>query len=509
MDKKRHLAPILATIIAMTAMLSLVSCNKDTTPEEEPDYQRGTELTVSKFYLQANYKVMTNLDSVYFAIDLNRGVIFNADSLPIGTPINKLIPVITVPSSVETVEIAMEDEDGTREVIDYREHPSDTIDFTRTVTLELSALNGSARRSYRLLVNVHKMNPDSLDFNLEARTAFPSRMDAPQSQKTVSLDSTVYTFIKENDGSYTASTTRKIEAGQWTKKAVTPGFAPKVESFTATADALFMLGTDGTLYRSTDAENWQSVGVEPWESIIGGYGTKLQGVRNNGGKLVHTQYPLDGFAETPIASNFPYLESSEMAIYTTKWSSLPLGLIVGGQTQTGITGAMWAFDGVTWISISEGPMPPVKGGTLMPYYAYLKTSAMWLFNEYSIWMYIGGVKADGEINRTVYISYNNGVHWQEAPQAMQLSEDLTSLYRVGHVVANTPLEANFEPGVWNAMGQNRMAPRKLPYVINGYDILWNCPYIYLIGGYDTTDATTLNPWIYRGVINRMSFKPLI
>ena len=36
---------------------------------------------------------------------------------------------------------------------------------------------------------------------------------------------------------------------------------------------------------------------------------------------------------------------------------------------------------------------------------------------------------------------------------------------------------------------------------------WECPYIYLYGGDNASGS--LNPQVWRGVINRLTFKPLI
>ena len=155
MSIKRLTAP-LAFFILATALLSLSSCNSSSDPFDEP-YDRGTELIVTKFYLKADYKVMTNLDSVYFAIDLNHRVIYNADSLPVGTPVDKLVPMLTIPSTVGQVQIVVENpETGESTVHDYRENPGDTIDFTRRVTLRLANLDGTVDRSYALSLLRHE-----------------------------------------------------------------------------------------------------------------------------------------------------------------------------------------------------------------------------------------------------------------------------------------------------------------------------------------------------------------
>lgn len=496
--------------ILLVAAAVMTSCNKDTNSDEDPSYKRGTELVVTKFYLKADNKIMSKLDSVYFAIDVVNGIIYNADSLPVGTPIDKLIPMITVPSSTQRVSIVMENEsDGTITTTDYKKNPGDTIDFTKKVTLELAILDEEMTRNYQIKVNVHKMNPDSLSFDMNARMALPSRKENPISQKTVSRNGLVSMMIEEADASLTLASTEKMEEGTWNRRQVTLPEKANIESFTASSDAYYILGQSGRLYRSLDAADWEYVGVETWISIIGAYGDKVIGVRNNGGSYLHTQYPLGTYNEVKIDETFPYRNSTPMSVYTTKWSSLPLGLITGGESQSGLTGATWAFDGNVWCNISDTPLPAVSKGTMIPYFAYLKSSAMWLFNEYSIWMYVGGVDAEGNINKTVYLSYDNGVHWEKAPVNMQLPEEITNYgCYIGHAIIDTPMDADFSPTVWKNYRMSGHALRKLPYVINGYNITWNCPYIYLTGG-TRAEGGSLNPWIYKGVLNRMTFKPLI
>ncbi|MDE6084891.1 MAG: hypothetical protein K2G40_00620, partial [Muribaculaceae bacterium] len=68
--------------------LAATSCNGDPLSESiSVDY---SSTQVKTFSLKSNSKVLNNLDSVYFSIDLANARIFNADSLPFGTKINKL-----------------------------------------------------------------------------------------------------------------------------------------------------------------------------------------------------------------------------------------------------------------------------------------------------------------------------------------------------------------------------------------------------------------------------------
>ena len=79
----------LYTLVALflTAMIS--SCNKDSDSfVAEGDFGN---CSVTSFSLGKNDSVLKGLDSVYFSIDLVNAVIFNADSLPKGTRIDKMI----------------------------------------------------------------------------------------------------------------------------------------------------------------------------------------------------------------------------------------------------------------------------------------------------------------------------------------------------------------------------------------------------------------------------------
>lgn len=65
---------------------TVASCNKKDEPTTSTEsnyssYSYSTTL-VSAFSLKANTKIAVGLDSVTFAIDQERGLIYNADSLP-------------------------------------------------------------------------------------------------------------------------------------------------------------------------------------------------------------------------------------------------------------------------------------------------------------------------------------------------------------------------------------------------------------------------------------------
>ena len=76
-------------------VVTAVSCNSKEKDDESEIVVTPAIVAIKNFKLNANDSVLAKLDSVFFSIDLNTGVIFNADSLPKGTNVSKLVATIT------------------------------------------------------------------------------------------------------------------------------------------------------------------------------------------------------------------------------------------------------------------------------------------------------------------------------------------------------------------------------------------------------------------------------
>ena len=100
MNRKFLIYLIAAFLVTSVA----VSCNSDSDLESEP-YIPSSNVAITSFSLVANSKILANLDSVHFTIDLDRALIYNADSLPKGTDVSRML--IELESSGTTVEVDM------------------------------------------------------------------------------------------------------------------------------------------------------------------------------------------------------------------------------------------------------------------------------------------------------------------------------------------------------------------------------------------------------------------
>lgn len=502
----------LAPALLLTAG-ALGSCNSE--KSEEPPYEPAMSVAVTGFSLSPNAKVLANLDSVFFSIDLNHGVIFNADSLPVGTRIDKLVPKITFPAAVTKAEITMTGGTTRTGTVDFKTSPTDSIDFSGKVTLTLSTENEALSKTYDIRVNVHKMVADSLMWDRTALAPLPSASGTPRSQRTVALADRTFTLVEEADGSVAMSVSSDLASARWSTTRLTLPFTPQVRSLTAAGSKLYLLSDSGDLYSSADGSAWQACGVK-WQTLVGGFGDAVLGVRPDNGKLYHDIYPRPAdFRAVEIPADFPTANLSEFHSFTSQWAADPIGLFVGGSRDGVVTGETWAYDGASWAKISHVPLPDLEGVLVVPYFNYRKTATSWVQTEFSVLLALGGRAQDRTLNRTVYLSYDNGVNWMKANTLLQLPDYIPALWQADAVVRTSPMNADL-----NAHWQTRairMAAHARPgyfsadvkrinYNVDGADVDWECPYIYMFGG--LSDGNVLNPFVWRAVLARLTFTPL-
>ena len=482
------------------------SCNKKSDDDEDAIVVTVSTVAVSNFSLKADTKVHANLDSVFFSIDLNKAVIFNADSLPKGTSVRRLIPVITFSSTMTEAELVFTDSLGSQKTVDYLETQTDSIDFTNDVLLNVTAADGKSKFTYTIKVNVHKQVPDSLMWDKISMATLPSRNGNPIQQKTVVRDASAFTLIEEKDHSYTLAKASDYSDGFSSKIEIALPFTPFIESFTATSDAFYILDTSGMLYSSSDLTSWSSTGQQ-WISVIGGYGNNVLGIQSTDSGLIHCHYPASSLiSDSPVANDFPIYGRSELVCLSNRWTPQPTAFFVGGKTADGsLSNHTWAFDGSMWANVDDESLPPVEGMAIAKYTVYRSTVYLFVEKAYDAWLAFGGRLEDGSFNRTLYYSFDNGVKWIAAPELMQFPEYIPSLYAPDAVVLKTKLNDNISD-IWKP-SPAKIASRSSDYVIDGDNISWDCPYIYIIGG--TLPDGTLSDSVWRGVLTRLTFTPLI
>lgn len=478
----------------------LSSCNKDTGSET---YVSPVNLAVTAFSLSADLD-NPGLDSVYFSIDLEHGIIFNADSLRKGTRIDKVVPQITFGFTPSEAVIAMSGGTTREGEVDFRTNPTDSIDFTGNVELRVKALDGTIGTTYKIKVNVHKMETDSLYWEEMDYRSMPTRLPDPKAMKTLEFDNSAISLVEESDGTYTVVKALSLESMEWDKKQIMLPFTPVIQTLCGGDGEAWMLASDGMLWKGdTSLGSWEQTG-QIWSALIGTYGTTAVGLRKAGSTTVFAQYPLNELNEKEIPSGFPVSGFSNFVTLENKWTSSPVAFFTGGVGADGTcTDSTWAFDGAEWIRLSSGGIPALEGASVIPYYNYRPSADGLSQIEYEVWMLLGGRKADGSFNRSVYISYDNGVNWTIGTSSLQLPEEIPAMAYCDNIVVDFARSSDLNAGWQSALSH----PRRVNSWVDGSTIHWECPYVYLFGGYSPEGRLYTTVW--RGVLGRLTFTPII
>lgn len=476
--------------LAVPAIAGFVACNSS----EELSVTAASSAAVKSFSLTKDDSVAAYLDSVYFSIDLVKGLIFNADSLPYGTDVTHLIPVITTLETASTVELKVRRSNASDTTYNYLENSTDSIDFTNPVTLRVISYDGLTERNYTIKINVHQMITDSLTWSPDNRSSLPTSFSSPSAQRTAQLGSEFF-CLTESDGSYELATCHtsdallngpQLELDKWTVKKAGFPFTPSVESFTASESELFILDNQGNLYKSADGFSWDSTGVS-WHYIYGSYQSQLLGsVETAEGWQIET-YP--GGVRTPLPDGMPVDGTSMPVTYSFSMSANPQLVFVGGRDSKGrLSRGTWSYDGNDWLEISRRSLPEGLEDIALAMYVSFKTLSSWNVITYPTLMAFGGRNADGKLSETVYISSDYGLNWNVASVLMQLPSYIPAMYGAQVFVADSYYSATVQPKISRPTES------------------WGCPYLYMFGGYD--DGAVLQNSIWRGAINRLTFVPI-
>lgn len=504
-------------LLALAIACGTASCNKDTDQTEELSTNANT--IVSSFKLGRNEKILTNLDSVFFSIDLEKAEIYNADSLPKGTDVRKITIAVGTSSASEcnvTYRVLGTDRDTTVNIV---KSPNDSINFTAgPVKMEVVSYNTQMRRTYTVHVNVHQSNPDSLYWNELANHTLPTSLDAPTAQKTVSYlgQARVYTIDASGKGNM-AVCDNPYDA-PWHNSAVNFPTGARIETITTSGiDALYMLNSSDELYASDGSQEWTPTGSF-MSHIYGIFNGKVIGAIQTPAGWKGVTYPGNDTFEIP--AEMPIDGTSSAYTFDSQWSISPLMIFFGGRAADGkLSGDSWAFDGAKWTKLSLTPTTPCSGAALVPYFVPETNTTTWTVSSQPVLLAFGGnvqISNQTAPSKNVYISYDLGMRWKLADNSLQFPDFIPQFTDAQALKFDaTMYAAGSRSGAdsgWTRMGKSTIpvwaTPAPLPAASRASKPVteWATPYIYLFGGCDAYGK--LRPTMWRGVINYYTFKPL-
>jgi len=498
MTKRIPLYLMLVMAVMVTSLPALVSCNKDS-DDDSYTYSTSKQTTlITSFSLQDDAEVLADLDSVHFTIDYENGLIYNADSLPVGTDISAIKVTVnflnTVSSAIFSITGATQQADTT---LEYTSSMSKSLDFTGKTVLTVTSYDKTQVKDYDIKILVHKVNPDSLVWASSWRRDLPGYNSGAAGHKVVKQGD-IYRAMAYDGTSCNMLSATTPNQGTWESQTVSLPFVPQVQTLTATDDALYVLATDGTLYTSPDGvTSWTSCGVV-WSNLLGAYEGRVLGIISSvDGNYYHDEYPhVDGFTTSAVASDFPISHSSVLIETENQWATSQQAMLVGGVDRDGnVLSNVWGYDGNNWGKISNSHsqnLPALSDPTLFTYYTYKKLSGVRRYARQQAWFVMGGKLADGTLNSSIYVSNTQGITWTEGDSTLAQPSHMPAFYGAQAFVNEETLSAN----------GGSYLPRRVQSLVTS----WQCPYIYLFGGYN--DQNALLPYVWRGVYLRMTNYPV-
>ena len=510
---------ILFSLLSVFFIL-FISCN-DAEDEDVPLYSSYSNTMVKSFYLSDDTaSIVDNLSKRFFTIDLVSGNIYNADSLPYGTDISRLVANMefSSPSKVE-IYIKGKDDSGNEKTttINYLESPSDSIDFSGgrgSVTMTVVAADGTTQRDYVIDVRVHQVKADSLIWENLSGSGLPAS-DAV-AQKTLMKDGSVYCFTENEPGEYSLFKTATPGQGNWQKGAISGISDLDINSIIVSPEGFFALvGTSDskTLVSSSDGVNWSPVaGSSAFYSLIGMYESTLLGIVKDGSAYKYASYPQQGEL-TAVPADFPVSGFSNTVSYKSDWGTSQI-VFVGGRLSDGhsFSNSVWGFDGENWVSLNNvnggaggAPITPREGAMFFTYYTYKYHSSLDYYTELLTYFIIGG--SDGtKVLNDIYTTTDLGGFWTKAEDGSSLSlpKDIKGRAFASAVVCEESLDIRSSQMSWNLL-ESPVIPtgmRRYTKALTTEPV----PFIYMFGGVD--ENGDLYDEVWRGVITRLTFEPI-
>lgn len=443
---------VIASLFAAAFMIT--SCLDDNTVEYE--YSSNASITAfsigdietqyidSIHYGKDTTLVATVTGTDYpFVIDQGQRLIYNRDSLPVGTNVSKVVVSITADTSWILM-TTQEDKDTTWV-------STDSLNFENPVKFKVVAYSGVVGPTYTVKINVHKQVPDSLQW-----TYIGNGLDTTiEAQKAVTLNDRIYVFTRQTDGVSVTSTS--INDGKnWTALEATdlPDGAD-YSSVMAWGDELYILVGE-ELYHSADGIGWTKVDTEIRLSLLianvaSEWNKKLYAV-NAENRFVES---MDGTTWTEgkeVPAGFP-LSNLSYAV-----SPLETNAFIERLTVMGDNGIATDTASVVWTRLTtENTWEdyPV-GEDEQNYCPKLSNMAMIYYNK-QLYAFGGpGQNSNGEIPAfdRFYSSKNQGITWEGITQNVLFPEEFTDLYEQAEGHYSFVVDKNnFLWIVWSKSGQ--------------------------------------------------------
>ena len=399
----------------------------------------GTDTTTTK-----------TIDGSSYAFSINQvtGEVYNVDSLPYGTNVDKVVVNMELSGYAQIYVDSIGIYEGFL--------ATDSIDFTHPRKFRITSTDSEYYRDYTISVNAHQVEPELMEWNCYAS------VNSLLPQRAIEYNGKLCLF-GEKDGKQVLVMSSLAGEPYWGNEVALTGLpsSAKLSTIQSFGGALYLVAEDG-IYTSTDASSWDlRYACSNAVAIVGASDIDGKMWVATEGELLVTANGADFEGAGSLPAGFP-LYGVSMASYKLNHNSTIVRYMLVGYADEAMNGAP-----VVWSRLSTEERwtryentnnrfscPALKGLTVLRYDDFLYA--------------IGGAGvAQGESVEAfseLYISRDNGITWKAPDDFYQ------------RMPAN--LQGNDVPFVATVDSNNMM-------------------WIICAGK---------NPVVWKGIINRLGFK---
>lgn len=428
-------------LTAITSLLAaafmITSCLDDN--EEQIEYSSNASITAfsienieTQYIDSTHYGKDTTITATVigknypFVIDQGQRLIYNVDSLPVGTNVSKV--VVSITADTPWIVIATENKDTVWT-------STDSLNFENPVKFKVVAYSGEYGPTYTAKINVHKQVPDSLQWTYIGE-GFDKSI---KGQKAVTLNNKIYVF-GQKDNEVVLTTTDINNGKSWSTPQNLSLTQADYSSVMIWKNALYMLA-DNDLYSSINGTAWEKVAITNENIKFSKLIANVYAAENKE-KPTPKLYAIDKenhFMESEDGVNWTINKDNVPANFPDKYisyASYPLETnaeiyrttLLGGNSNTSAQDTTT----VVWTKLTTemnwGDYPTSEGDSY--YCPKLDKIAMIHYNDR---LYVFGGPGESYGNKIpafsrFYQSKDQGITWHPVSQYVLFPEEFTDLY---------------------------------------------------------------------------------
>lgn len=382
-QNNKNMRKLMSSFLFLSLVLFLTSCDLDRNTTEN---EASTDAKITAFGIYNDS--IPALKTTYFKVDQDAKTIANEDSIEYGSPLDTCY--VALRSIAGKITIGDKLYAGKKDTLRF--------DFRKPQDIVTVALDGETTLTYKLTVNVHHVDPDTMIWKPIVSQIIAS---TPLQEGSTYFNNKAFYYYKDNTGVH-AQTSPKGKT--WTTATVSGlDAAVNLRHVVVYKDKVLLAHND-QLYTSTDglAFTAQAINGVQVNHLLYTLNDKVYGLQQVGTTLSLVESAdLSTWTQiVELPSKFP-IQGAAVTVCQSASGKMRVNIFGGKDVDGNLLNSMWATENNTyWANLMSGSqLAPRTGASLLKYGKRL--------------LLIGGKEADKVAEDKVLFSKDGSLTWDK------------------------------------------------------------------------------------------------